>query len=194
MMEEKSGLDELVDNLIELGLIPLTHKENRTFLFATKDRFVNTKFVTASLSDSMHFLAYSSGNSHPFSGLYSSIEGTTEAEYKIYKKTWLDPLLFFRRKKSGNRYIDENISIVSSNWIPSKEISIESVHLFLKINAGKNPYSLILQNDYLPMIRLFKGKKIVGIESNNWLWEKEDLKLLLETGHSLIQYIKNNIA
>ena len=192
-MEETSGNENLIDNLIKLGLNPETHIKNETAVLATKDRYANSKYVIASLSDSIYFLAYDSGRSYPFTGLYASVDLPVEAEYKVYKRSWFDKFIFFNRKKVGIDYIDNKLTISSSNWIPKKELNAESVDLFLRINKKGNPYSLIVQNDYLPMIHMFKGKKIIGLETKTWLYKKEDLKILLESGNILLQKIKNKL-
>jgi hypothetical protein len=43
------------------------------------------------------------------------------------------------------------------------------------------------------MIPMFKGKKIIGLETKTWLYKKEDLKILLESGNTLLQKIKNKL-
>ncbi|PKP49167.1 MAG: hypothetical protein CVT94_05950 [Bacteroidetes bacterium HGW-Bacteroidetes-11] len=192
-MEEKSGNENLIDNLIKLGLNPETHIKNESAVLATKDRYANSKYVLASVTDSIYFLAYDSGRSYPSTGLYASIDLPDEAEYIVYKRSWFDKFIFFNRKKVGIDYIDNKLTISSSNWIPKKELNAESVDLFLRINKKSNPYSLILQNDYLPMIPMFKDKKIIGLETRTWLYKKEDLKILLESGNTLLQKIKNKL-
>ncbi len=192
-MEERTGNENLIDNLIKLGLNPETHIKNESAVLATKDRYANSKYVLASVTDSIYFLAYDSGRSYPYTGLYASIDLPDEAEYKIYKRSWFDIFIFFKRKKVGIDYIDNKLTISSSNWIPKKELNAESVDLFLRINKKSNPYCLILQNDYLPMIPMFKGKKIIGLETKTWLYKKEDLKILLESGNTLLQKIKNKL-
>ena len=190
-MEEKTGLDELIENLMELGLKPNAHAIKATNILFGKDKFLSVKSVIVELSDSIFFLARDTGMSHTFTGIYSSIELPIEAEYKVHNRNWFDCLLFPKRQKIGVKYIDDNITVVSSKWTPSKELNIENANLFLEINKAGKPYKLIVENNYFTIIEPLKDKKILGIETNDWLYRKEDLKNLLDIGNKLIHKIKN---
>ena len=190
-MKEKSGLDILIENLIELGLIPGVRVARRTNVLSGKDRFSSIKSVIVQLSDSTYFLARDTGISHTFTGIYSSIELPAEAEYKVYNRDWFDFLFFPKRRKLGVRYIDDNLTIVSRRWTPSKELNIEIANLFLKINKTGKPYKLIVKNNYFSIVEPLKDKKIIGIETDDWVFKKEDLKNLLDIGSELICKMKN---
>jgi len=189
-MDEKSGLDKLLENLDELGLSPNVSIEDKSTVFSSHNRFSNSKTVIVLLTESIYFLARSNVSS-VFTGVYSAIELPFEAEYKVYKRSWFDFLLFPKRQKVGVKYIDENLTIISPKWIPSEELNFEIVNLFLNINYAGKPYNLIVENNYLlSIIKPLTDKKIIGIETNDWLCAKEDLVNLLQTGEELIRKIK----
>jgi hypothetical protein len=189
-MVEKSGLDMLLENLAELGLSPTVSLVDKGTLFPPQNRFASSNTVIVLLSDSIFFLARSNVSSS-FTGIYSSVELPAEAEYKVYKRNWSDVLFFPKRQKVGVRYIDENLTIISPKWIPSKELNLENTNLFLDINKAGKPYKLILENNYLlSIIKPLTDKKIIGIETNVWLYTKEDLGNLLKSGEELIRKIK----
>ena len=193
-MEEKSGLDKLLENLDELGLNPNVSIEDKGTVFSSRNRFSSSKTVIVLLTESIYFLARYNVSS-VFTGLYSVIELPFEAEYKVYKRNWFDFLLFPKRQKVGVKYIDENLTIISPKWIPSEELNLESVNLFLNINNAGKPYNLIVENNYLlSIIKPLTDKKIIGIETNDWLCTKEDLVNLLQTGEELIRKIKNSCS
>lgn len=194
-MAEKSAVDILVDNLTELGYEPETNALYRTFIVPGTDRFSSAKFVACKLTDSIFFLASDSlgtraHTSSTFTGLYSVINLPQNAEYKVVKKDWFD-LLYRKRIKTNLRYIDNYLTITSSNWTPDKELTKGNVDLFLNINRGKHPYFLIVENDYCPKIEALKEQKVIGLETNCWLYEKVDVKQLIEQGVKLIDNIKN---
>lgn len=190
-MEEKSGLDMLLENLAEFGLLPEVSIENKGTLYSARNRFASSNTVTVLLPDSLYFLARSNVSS-AFTGIYSSIELPEEAEYKVFKRNWFDFLLPSKRQKVGVKYIDEKLTIVSSKWIPSKELNSENANLFLKINKGGKPYNLVLENNYLSsIIESLTDRKIIGLETNDWVYKKEELEILLKTGVELIGKIKN---
>ena len=191
-MEEKSGLDKLIENLLELGLKPDVHAVRRTNIFSDKNRFFSTTSVIVQLSESIYFLARATPGD-AFTGIYSSIELPIKAEYKVYKKNWFDFLFFPIRKKLGVKYIDNNLTIVSPRWLPSKELNLENTNLFLEINKAGKPYKLVVKNKYFSIIESLKDKKIIGIETNDWLYKKDDLENLLDIGHKLIFKIKKKI-
>ena len=178
-MEEKSGLDMLLENLVELGYSPDVSLVDKGSFLPRQNRFASSNTVTVLLSDSIFFLARSNVSSS-FTGIYSSVELPLEAEYKVYKRNWFDFLFFQKRQKVGVKYIDENLTIISPKWIPLKELDLKNANLFLDINKAGKPYKLILENNYLlSIIKPLTDKKIIGIETNDWLYEKKDLENLL---------------
>lgn len=189
-MEEKSGLDKLLENLAALGLFPDVTVVDKGTLFPPQNRFASSTTVTLLLSDSTYFVARSNVSSS-FTGIYSSIELPLEVEYKVYKRNWFDFLLFPKRQKVGVKYIDENLTIVSPKWTPTKELTNKNTQLFLEINKGEKSYKLVVENNYLfSMIEPLTDKKIIGLETNEWLFKKEDLENLLKVGEELIRKIK----
>ena len=195
-MQEKSAFDILIENLIELGLEPESNRSDKTFFMSTTDRALSAKYVGCKLSDSVYFFAvdyYGTrvGSSSTFTGIYSTIDLPLKAEYKVTKRDWFD-FLYTKRKKAGISYIDKNITIISSTYIPKKELSKKNVELFLSMHKVV-PYYLIVENNYLPRLTMFKNKKVIGLEISRWIYEKEDLKDLISRGRDLINSINNEI-
>lgn len=198
-MENKTGYEELYENLISLGFSPISHITKKSFFISGSNKLLNTKYIIAQISDSVYFLAYDSYgttaySSSTFTGLYTSINLPIDAEYKVCIKDWFDCFLFSKRKKIGNKYIDNKISIISSQWIPITELSLENVNLFLDINKTLKPYSLIVRNNYISLIEQLKNSKVLGIETKQWIYDMQDLKHLLLYGSKLINNIVKNIS
>ena len=58
--------------------------------------------------------------------------------------------------------------------------------IYCPIITGK-PYYLILENNYLLfIIEPLTNQKVLGIETNDWLYKKEDLKYLFKYSEPLI--------
>jgi len=140
-MEEKTGLDKLLENLVELGLLPDVSVVDKGTLFPSQNRFSSCITVKVFLSDSTYFLARSNVSSS-FTGIYSTIELPLEVEYKVFKRNWFDFLFLPKRLKVGVKYIDENLTIISPKWTPSKEFNIENTNLFLDINKAGKPFDI----------------------------------------------------
>ena len=189
-MKEKSGLDNLMESLTKLGLSPDVYVSDKSTFYPRHNRFASSTTVIVLLSDATYFLARSNVSSS-FTGIYSWIKLPLEAEYKVHKRDWFDFLFFFKKQKVGIKYIDDNLTIVSPKWIPTKELNLENANLFLEINKAEKPYKLVVENNYLfSIIEPLFDKKIIGIETNDWLYEKEDLENLLKIGGELIRKIK----
>lgn len=192
-MEERSAFDILIENLVDLGYQPETNASNKIFILPGKDRVLNAKFVLCELSENLYFFASDSFGtkaytSSTFTGIYSSIDLPEDAEYKVIKREWLH-FIYRNRKKTGAGYIDLNLTILSKNYNPEKELSRENVELFLKIHSEDTRYSLIVENDYCPKLAELKGKKVIALEADKWIYKKEELKELIETGGKLISNI-----
>lgn len=190
-MEEKSGLDKLLENLAKFDLVPDVTIVDKGTLLAPQNRFAHSHTVTALLSDSIYFVARSNVSSS-FTGIYSSINLPEEAEYNVFKRNWFDFLFFPKRQKLGVKFTDEQLTIVSSRWVPSKELNSENVHLFLAANKTGRSYNLVVGNNYLSSImEPLTDRKVIGLETNDWLHGAEDLENLLKIGEELIRNIKH---
>ena len=190
-MEEKNGLNKLIENLTLLGYTPELTVEDKSSLFPAENRFTSAKTVIVVLSDNLYFIARSNINS-AFTGIYTAIKNPIDSEFKVYVRNWFDFLIHRNRQKVGIKFIDENVTIVSSKWIPFNEFNIENTKLFLEINNAGKPYNLILENNYLSsIIEPLTSQKVIGIETNDWLYKKEDLEHLFKYGEPLIRNLKN---
>ena len=195
MVDEKSSVNILIDNLKSRGISCEPNNTVNKFVIPGSDRMLNTKFVVASL-DSCFFLAHDSyaataQTTSTYTGLYADVYVSAEVECKVYKKEWTD--LFFRsgKRKTGKKFIDDKLTITStSGWTPSNVLSPDDVALFLELSKQIAPLKLVIQKDYIPVIGELKGKTIVGIETNSWLYEGKDLDLLLDKGVKLINSLK----
>lgn len=193
-MEQKSAFDILADNLKELGYEPQTHINNRMFIIPD-DRISNKKFVVAELPNSIYFLATDSftnkaQSSTTFTGLYTTIDLPDEAQCKVHPRDWLGSLLLMKKKKIGMKYIDERVIITSSGWVPTNELDEKSVDLFLELNKKGFPYKLVIEDNYVYHIRDMRDKKILGLETNDWVYKIEDLENLLAIGLQVMNRIK----
>ena len=90
---------------------------------------LNTKYVVAPI-EPLFLCAYDTYGTKAFttttySGIYSVIDLPGEAECSIYKKDMLDLVFRVNKRKTGLKYIDENLTITtSSGWTPSLFLSL----------------------------------------------------------------------
>ena len=198
-MAEKTAFDILFDKLSARGMWPEKRNSERTFIVPGKDRLSNTKYIIAK-NKSLFFCAYdsygtSAYSSKTFTGIYSIINLPPETECHIYKKDWVDLILRKSKRKSGIKYIDENLTITSStNWTPSLLLNLTDVNLFLEISKRIAPLKITIQHDYLSIIEELKDKTIIGIETDLWIYEDNDLDSLFNLGGQLIENMTNACA
>ncbi len=197
MVDEKSSVDILIDNLNKRGIDCESNKTDRRFVLPSSEQLMKTKSVVAAL-DSCFFIAHDSyaakaQTTSTYTGIYTDVYASAEVECKIFKKEWAD--IFFRsgKRKTGIKYIDNNLTITSSGWTPKSILSFDDVTLFLELSKQIAPLKLVIQKDYLPEIGELSCKTVVGIETNSWLYEGKDLDLLLDKGVQLIRSLKKSL-
>jgi hypothetical protein len=198
-MADKTAFDILFDNLSARGLLPKRQISERNFIVPGVDRMSNTKYIIAK-NKTFYFCAYDSHgtsaySSKTFTGIYSSINLPPETDCHIYKKDWVDLILRKHKRKSGIKFIDENLTITSAtDWTPSLLLNSTDVNLYLEINKRIEPIKITIQHDYLAIIEELKDKTIIGIETDLWLYEENDLDFLINLGGQLIEKMTNACA
>ena len=197
-MEERNSFEILLDYPRNHGLVYDTHQENQRFYLFPSDPISRTKYVVFK-KDSLTFFAYDSyaakaNMTKTFTGIYKPILMSEDIELKAYKKDWLDKLIRLNKIKTGKKYIDDNLTITSKSKSVSKFITDHTVALFTKINQSVFPLQLLIENNYLPIVKEFEGRKIIGLEANQWIYKNEDLDIFINLGGELIENIVNTFA
>jgi hypothetical protein len=193
-MAERTAFEMLTDYCKDNGFVFETHESQRNFYLFPGDPVLKTKYLIFK-KDSIFFCAFDSYAvkaymNKTFTGIYSLIHLPEEFECKIREKDWLDFFLTMNKKKTGNDSIDRKITISTwSEQIPAGLISEKEVWSLVEINHRISPVELIIQNDYLSVIREFNGKKIIGLETSQWLYQKDDLDVFISKGAKLIKNI-----
>jgi len=197
-MNEKSSFDILLENLTALGYQPESNLLQQVSVFAvTGNRYGSNKHVYCVLSKGLYLFAYdcfksSAYNSSTFTGIYTTVDLPPQAEYRVIKKDWVHFILK-NKQRVGSADINKKITLLSSTWIPHRELGEQTVDLFLKLHdSTRRLHTLLVKNDYLPQIEEFKGKKILGIETDCWLYEKGALAQFIEQGSKLVLDVKQN--
>jgi hypothetical protein len=198
-MKEQSAFDILLDYPKENGLVFETHISQEKFYLFPNDPFLRSKYVIFKKDDLIYF-AYDSYAAKAYmtktyTGIYSLISNEEEFECKVYKKDWLDLFIKRDRIRTGIKYIDDNLTITSNSKEIANGLINESVaSLFLKLSEKIYPLELLIQNDYLPNLKELAGKKVVGIETNRWIFKQEEIDIFLGIGGEIIKNIKTPAA
>lgn len=196
-MNEKSTFDLLIEYPKKHGLNYATHNQNKHFSFIPSGPVINTKFVIFK-KNNLFFCAYDSygfkgSATKTFTGLYGIIDLPSEIELRALKKDMIDRFLLFNKRKTHNSRIDKVLTITSkSKNFPLHIISNKVVKHFLKIREKTNPIEIIIKNDYLQFIEEFKGKKVVGVETNYWMYKESEIDNFLHNGELLVNNLQVN--
>lgn len=193
-MEERCAVEILLDYPKDKGLFYETHKSYGRFYISSRDPILNTKYVIFK-KDSLIFLAYDSYATkafmnQTFTGVYSLSNYDNDFECEITRKIWLDNFRT-KKKKTGIKRIDDNLTIISKSDRKIKECVTEKImSLFLQLGNTITPVKLIFKTDYLRLIDDFKSKNIIGLETNKWIYKPAEIELLLHIGGEIIEELK----
>lgn len=195
-MKELNSFDILLEYPKKNGLDYETHKSHERFYLFPDDPFLRSKYVIFK-KDDLLFFAYDSYAAKAYmtktyTGIYCIISANEEFECKVYKKDWTD--FFFRRDRVniGNKFIDSNLTICSKNReITTRLINEKITSLFLKLSETIFPLTLLIQNDYLPNIKVLADRKVIGLETNRWVFKNEEIDIFLDLSGQIIKNIIN---
>lgn len=189
-MEERSAFDILTDYPKKHGLDYDTQDDYRKFFLFPRDPILGIKFVIFK-SGPFYFYAFDSfaaklSMSETFTGLYG-LANQEAPELKIYKKDFTDTFLRTNKRKTGFDHIDNHLTITSDTKNLSFHLSPPAVTLFLQMAERFSPLHLVIENNYISNIAGLKDKKVIGLETGQWLYKEEDIDLFLELGQKLIK-------
>ncbi len=148
--------------------------DNRTFI-SPNDRVLNSKFCLLSKNDLIYFASDSYaakvGMSSTYSGVYAAIpNGHFNLKAEIIKHFWYDFIAGRNTVKTNDSYIDKHLSIITNSVAQLMQIiDVRIVDSYLKLWEKYSPLKIVIGVDYLPSIKPFKDKVIIGIEKDEWI-------------------------
>ena len=198
-MSEQDAFETLVEYSKKLGIAYETHESQDRFYLFPNDPFLRTRYIVFKI-DKLFFCAYDSYaakayTSNTYSGIYGLINLPADFECRIYMKDQMDLFLRTNKKKTGNKIVDDILTVTSkSKGLPQGLLSEKDALLFHTINSVITPIELLIQNDHRPIIRELGDKKIIGLETDHWIYKKEELDVFINTGSALIKSITESCA
>jgi len=169
-------------------------------LLVPGDPFISTKFFVMECISGQHtyyYCAYDSFSSKAYSGrcysgIYRDFSHKETPDLKVRPKFWIDKLSFKRKIKMGSNELDKKLLIQSSDADFANKIVSQKLGLaFIKLYKLISPIDLIIDTNYLSYNTQLKGKSIIGIETNEWITENDQLNLLFDKGIDLLDLVKN---
>ena len=196
-MTTLNSYDKLIEYPKEKGLVFETHRDEKKFLVSTSDRILNTKYV-AFEKDSLLFLAYDSFASRglmsqTFTGVFKIFHNNIDSEISIFKRDWSDNIFRRNRKKVNDKYVDRNLTIICKKSKMNFDCLDETfVNNYLALNNIISPLELLIRYDYLGFLSNYENKHIIGIETNQWISNHQEVDELINKGEILIDKIITN--
>lgn len=165
----------------------------------SSDRMVNRKYCCMIKGDLMYFAsdsyAASAGLSSTFSGVYTAIPSYfKDFEAEISKHFWFDFIAGGKRVKTGNSYLDKHLRI-TTNMVDqvSRLVDVRVTDSYLKVWEQYSPVKLVFGPKYLPSIKIFKDKLMIGVEINKWVLT-DDFNRTYNDFQELILSIKRKVS
>jgi hypothetical protein len=193
-MDEPNPFNQLLKYAKENGLACETHLDEKRLLLSPNDPILNTKYITIKKGN-LTFCTFDSygaklGSSQTFAGIFCAIRLKPEMELELSRKHWSDHILVFNKRKTGVSVIDRDFTLsASKEWNFQVLLSEKEAHLFMEIEKQIKPLKLIIQHDYISVISDLKGQQVIGLETNQWISQKEDVDCFLTLGEKLIENI-----
>jgi hypothetical protein len=193
-MESQDSYEQLMNYAEENRLVYETHLNEKRLYLSPNDPLQNTKYITFK-KQNLIFCAYDSYSarsysSQTFTGIYGSIRLKPEMELELSRKHWSDYILVFNKRKTGLDVIDQKFTIsTSKDWNFESILSEKEAHLFMELEKQIKPLKLIIQHNYIPIIDELKGQQVIGLETNRWISEKQDIDQFLNLGAKLIDNV-----
>ncbi|KAB2871901.1 MAG: hypothetical protein F9K37_01910 [Bacteroidales bacterium] len=139
------------------------------------DRMVNRKYCYLIKGDLMYFASDSYaarvGLSSTFSGIYTPIQSVLkDFEAEMSKHFWFDFIAGGSRVKTGNSYIDKHLRVKTNmaNCV-SMLVDVRVVDSYLKLWDKYSPLKIVVGPKYLPFIKGFEDKLVIGVEATEWI-------------------------
>jgi hypothetical protein len=189
----KSALDLILDYGAKNDFSCITHRGADHFYTDVLDVVSRTQYVFFRKA-SLFYLAFDSYaskafTSRNFSVVYRSLENSDMPEFSLSKRDCLDYFLRFHQRKTGNREFDRYFTICSKSKELQQVFSGQTLELFRLVYQQIQPLQLWVKTDPIQSIPELAGKKIIGLETNQWVYEHADLDLFLLSAERLFDLI-----
>lgn len=197
-MTEKNSYDKTIEYAIGKGLDYDSHKSGRRFYITPNDPIVKTKHVIFKVKN-LFFVAYDSYATRlsmniTYTGIYGCFPVDEKAEVSVLKRDGLDKIFNARRAKSGVSEIDKALTFRTHKTFPLEQhFDTNDLSNFLILSESIAPIELLIKQNYLEYIGDLKGHNVIGIETNQWLYDHDMIALLINEGGKLIQNLVEKI-
>lgn len=159
-----------------------------------RGKLINTKhFVLKYPTETYtyYFCASDKGANATYSGLYGNYSKYKTPELTISPRYWIDRFIIKQRKKSGISALDKKISISCSNEKLVKAVVDPKLgDEFVQLSKKLTPIELVIENNDLKYNTEMGSESIIGIRTNRWITEENELKLLLDQGSKLLNMVR----
>lgn len=196
-MKEKSYFESIEDYAREKGIPHHSNKSADNHLLHPAERYTSKKFIIFELDkkEKNFFIFFDSYapkayTSNTFCGLFKKIL-KCDNEIKIIRRDWFDALSFKRRLKTGDYFLDRNVTIYSQNSkINGSIINNKVVREFIDLNKVIQPLELVTQREAISIVPELNGQSLVALKTNSWIADHTELTLFIKKGLNLFSNIR----
>lgn len=194
-MQEEDAYQLVIDFAKNNHLKHSTKDDSQHHVLLPGDAYTKTKYVIIEKSG-LYFISYYSHSSRSkgksFSGIYGEVKLNPSADFRVYQKDWIDRFMLIGKRKFNQSAVNKKLTLTSrSNKLPKDFFTLQTANKFLSINKKLAPLQILAEFDYMPIVNQLKGKMLIGLESNRWLYKTEELNLMFGEGHEFLQSLIN---
>ncbi len=197
---EKSSIEILTQFAKKNNFECWTSRNLKRHYITPNDSFLNSKYFIMEIPSDAHTYYYCASDSFAakafststYSGIYRGFSNLICPSLKIRKRFWVDHLSFNRRIKLGNPEFDKSVQIQCNDRNFAQNVaSLKVGSELLKFNDCISPFDIIIEPNFMSFNAQIESKSIIGMETNSWIINEDELGLLLNKGIKLLNLIKN---
>lgn len=190
-MTEKNSYEKTIDYAISKGIDYDSHNSSRKFYLSPSDPFLKTKFVVFEMND-LFFIAYDTYASKTsmtktFTGIYRQFPFGKQTDVSVLKRDILDKVFRTKREKTGDLLVDKAFTIRTNGTFPlTKYFDALDSKKLLALSDLISPIELLIKSNYIEFVNDLKGHNVIGIETNEWVFEHDKIDFLMDKGAKLL--------
>ena len=197
-MKEKSSIEILKDFAIEKGFKFYTNSSVDKHSLFPNERYTASKYIVFDLnviSENLFFVFHDSYSTKAYTGnTYCGLfklKDKCDNELKVISRDWIDYLSFKKRLKTGDKYIDKNVTIYAeSDLLDRTIINPTNIRNFIDLNNKILALELVTIKDSMSPVPALNGNNLIALRTNKWILELGNLEIFIENGCELLKIMK----
>ncbi len=196
-MNQEEKLQTLENFARKKGMSFYSCSEKKYNIPNLNQRFRASRYVIFDLQseiEGLYFIFYDSstgyrGSYSIYCGLFKEISDF-KSNVQIVRRDWLDKLSFKKRYLSGDRYLDNNITIYAKpSNIDSSILSRDKLNEFVSLSNSIKPLCLETKLESMNIVPYLDGKNLISLTTSYWELDEQKLQGFINIGSDFLRGI-----